>query len=190
MSSRATVLALVDTLTYNLADTTQTAIFFDEVIQELGHDPRAWLTTVAVQPTGTTNAVQALSTLIGIVRVLAVFYQNRQLRHATITELDAWNPAWRDERGRPVAYTTEEESDRTIRLYPQPTQTMPTGDLTTDPPLAFLYTEQRTTVPDWLDLPVALLVLARELQRESNHRDLDTATIARALAMDMLKMVA
>lgn len=189
MSSKTIVLALVDTLSFNLADTTVTPVLFDECIQELGHDPRAWLTAVGTQNLANTNALVTLAGSLNIVRMLGLFYQDRQLRQATVGELDAFSGSWRDEVGKPVAYVVEEEKDRIVRLYPRPSQAV-SGTITTDPPLSIVYTEQRTTVPDWLDLPVALLVFAREFERESNHRDIDTAAIARALGEDMLRMVA
>ena len=37
--------------------------------------------------------------------------------------------------------------------------------------IGVIYTEARDDLPVWLELPVALLVVAREMARESAHRD-------------------
>ena len=59
------------------------------------------------------------------------------------------------------------------------------------PPYAImvLHTELRSLVPDWLELPVAFEILAREYRRESDHRDDAFATLCQRFADLLYAMV-
>ncbi len=50
-------------------------------------------------------------------------------------------------------------------------------------------TETRDGYPEWLNLPLALLVLAREFARESDHRDPAFSTACAQLGKVALAMV-
>lgn len=195
MTTKIEVLALADFLSGTLADQTECGRLFDEVMQELAHDARAWCSQVAVSSTGLTTDFSdpdQYELRSAVVKLLGVFYSGRQLSEERIHCLAGSNPHWREESGEPWAYTREGENGRTLRLYPKPRNVPVTGQsLTTytDAPL-YLYTDVRTTlIPDILCLPLTLLVLAREFERESHHRDQPTAEIWRAMAQQLMNRV-
>lgn len=92
----------------------------------------------------------------------ALFWEGHHIHKAKLSELEAVNPDWRDETGRPVSWVLEDETDKTFRLYPSPDVA---GTLT------ILFTERRDNMPDWLDFVVGLEVLRREFTHYSDHRN-------------------
>lgn len=134
----------------------------------------------------------------GALRVLAVAYDDAHLWPERARSLDAVVPGWRDRRGTPQAFVPEDENDRAFRLYPRPDEA--SGDMSfprgepfgRDWPvgaIAIFATEQRDDLPSYLDLPLALLALAREFAADTDHRDAAFASAAEALVMMMLEMV-
>jgi hypothetical protein len=194
-TTKIEVLALVDFLSASLADQNECSRIFDEVLLELAHDPRAWITNFAYAATGTLSDTSdadqyEVSTSVG--KLLGVFYGGRQLSEETIAALAATNPRWREELGDPWAYTRQGEDGRTLRLYPKPRHPGSTTGATTDARYSpfILFTQVVSgAIPDALCIPLTLLVLAREFERESNHRDLGVAEIWRSMGTDMLDKV-
>jgi hypothetical protein len=93
----------------------------------------------------------------------------------------------------------EDEAHRTFRLYPTPVTTSKSFIFLNGQPLGLdfpayavvvFHTETRQDLPAWLELPVALEVAAREMERESNHRHLPFAATAHQLASVLFSMVA
>lgn len=191
-ATKTDVLTLVSLFSLGKADQTACSQFFDEEIITLGHDPRNWLANYAQTASGTRVSAADLlryqtPTTVSVVEILALFIGDRQLQKADIVELEARSKAWRDRSGAPVVFVVEREDDRTLRLYPSLDRTYTVSDA--GRPLV-VHTEHKTTgLPAILELPLALLVLAREYERESNHRDTGFADIARALAQHILTLV-
>lgn len=189
------VLALVAFLSATLADQTECSRIYDEVVQELGHDPRAWLAQVAVTDTGLasdTSDPEQYELRPAVVKLLGLFYAGRQLTEESIAALTASNTRWREEVGEPWAYTRQGESGRIVRLYPKPRVLPVTGEnfTTYEQSVLTIYTELRVAVlPEVLVIPLALLILAREFERESVHRDQPLATVFRQLGMSVLNQV-
>ena len=196
MSTRTEILAFCDFLSAGLAEQNECLRLYSEVLIELAHDPRAWLSTVAVSNTGlvadNTDPDQ-LEIRGGVIKLLAMFYSHRQLTEESIGALNGLNADWREHVGEPWGYTRQGEEGRMLRLYPKPRRLPVTGETlstSTDSAIA-LYCDQRTTdVPDVMVLPIALLILAREFERESNHRDQAASEVWRAMATNMLDMIA
>jgi len=49
--------------------------------------------------------------------------------------------------------------------------------------------ERRDDLPSWMDVPLALGVLAREYERESDHRDAVFAAACRQMSSTLLALV-
>lgn len=163
---------------------------FSEVILKLGHDPRAWISQIATTDTGTEadtadRESYELRESLGLIRLLALFVDDRQLTHE---EENALPPRWRDRVGDPIAYVTEAKNDRLVRFFPKPDRTIedkPFNDPQGAPTV--IYTERRGVgIPAQLLMPITMLLLAREFERESSHRDQDFSSICQALGDTML----
>jgi hypothetical protein len=195
MTTKALVLSMVDFLSAGLADQTECSRSFDETMIELAHDPRAWCSQVATMNTGlTTNTSDPdqLEIRSAVIKLLSVFYSGRELSEETIQNLAGTNVNWREQYGDPWAYTRQGEEGRILRLFPKPRRVPVTGEAfsTYTDSAIVLYCDARTTaIPDILCLPLALLVLAREFERESNHRDIPFAEAWRAMGQNMLKRI-
>ena len=178
--SRATTLALVRSLTFVPPDAGTLDRYYDETLIELGDDPFLFETTLL--PVSLNQAVFTLPDFA--VRLQSVFYDDRALDGATIQQMQAVSPQWRDAYNQPCTYVTENETERTFRLFPQPTQPSKdfifiTGSLFgIDFPsytVAVMHTTHPTDAPDFLDLMIAHRILSREFARESQHQDSDYA---------------
>jgi len=169
-----------------MADQGMAGYYYDDIVRELGARPvftRATLRAVSANSGTVTLPAEAIE-------VFYVFYDDRLLPPATLRQLEAVDPQWRDRRGTPQAYTMEQEDDRTLRLFPVPDISSkaqsfafgePFGRDFPEAGVTLVHTEDRE-LPDYLDLPAALEILAREMARESDHRDLEFAGLARQLA--------
>ncbi len=193
MSVKADVTTLVSTLTPVAVDSSEVSRFFDEEMIVLGHDPRGWLTHYFALSLSDkeTDGVVTLAAAGSMVRLLALFYDDTELVRETVRSLQGFDPEWRDRTGIPIAFTPEGESNRTVRFYPKPISPGTSSSVTTvDQGLGQIFTQARTTdIPNYLVMPLALRILAREFERESNHRDVDFATLARAIGEHFLDMV-
>ena len=117
-------------------------------------------------------------------KLYAIFCAGRELSHEALAALESRGPQWADDVGTPIAYTERLEAERTVRLYPAPGITSAgTNNLVTEVDrLVYLGTVIMSTIPEYLRLPASLWVLAREYERESDHRDLTFAKLCRAMA--------
>lgn len=188
-TTKTAILTLVGTLTAGLADTTAIDRIWNEVIIDLGSDTRQWFTTFSTFDPGVTGSITDQESLelpaaFSIGRLIALFYNGRQLSRESEDTLAAKSRSWHDRGGSPVAYTTDNRSDRFVRLYPK-------NDLFKTGEIGLLYTQSfiTTSIPDVMALPLAMLIIAREFERESNHRDMDFAKSCRALGQEMLNYI-
>lgn len=195
MSAKSQVLGLAQALANDQCDPQTIADYFEDVLQELNAQP--WLTQATLLTSA--EAQPVFNPPPAHVRTLSVIYDDRTLTRATLRELEWVDVQWRDRVGQPQAYVTDEQTTNTFRLYPLP-------DLPSQPYIFFLgaplgrnyptysvvliHTETRQTIPDWLDLPVALAVLARDFARESKYRDPAFAKACAGLSSLMLKWLA
>lgn len=119
-----------------------------------------------------------------LVHLRCAFYDARQLDEVDQVSLRSqYGYAWRDLIGAPMAFTRDEENDRTIRLVPKPTRPSelpliplwsPLGADFAEGAVLVIATENSDLDPsmlDWLDLWVALAVLARSCGEDSPRRD-------------------
>lgn len=132
------------------------------------------------------------------IRLLGVWYGEHELAMTTAQQLEATQWDWRTREGTPHAAVTETEGDRMFRLFPSPdaqsqefsfVHGLPFGVDFPGYCVIAAYTEVRDEIPNWLDLPVALAVLARAFAREERYRDPTFASIVRKLSERILLLV-
>lgn len=194
MSSRAVVLAMVTTLSASQNDAAMSQRYYDEIVFDLAK--QKWFVNVEQVPVVVGQA--AYSYPANVVHLMHVFFGSAQLELARLRELEYVNPQWRDEEGEAVSYVLENEAARQFRLYPipdVPTSTPlvlfgePLGRDFRDGAITEMYSETRTTLPNYLDLPIALKIIEREFSRESDHQHSVFAAAAGKIGDLMLKMV-
>ena len=114
--AKVDVLQLVTDFARGQEDTIAVERYYRDFIFLLGK--RAVLTQASL----VTSAPGASSYTMpaSAIDLMAVFYDAVQLFPASKRELDWENQNWRDAEGPPIAYTTEGETERTIRPYPKP----------------------------------------------------------------------
>ena len=114
--AKVDVLQLVQDLSSSQADAIAIDRFYDDVVRDLGQRP--WLTqaTLISVTAGTATYTPAIS----VIRILDVYYDNRVLCKATKQELESINARWRDLRGSPFVYVTEDETAKDFRVVPNP----------------------------------------------------------------------
>ena len=106
------------------------------------------------------------------VKLVGVFWDGTWLYSETLDWLETGDKDWRDVEGAPHSYTQENENDDTFTLFPKPDTA---GTVT------LLYSQRRDDLPAWLEFPMAFDILARELGRDSDHRDVDQSAAFKAL---------
>jgi hypothetical protein len=192
--SQATVLALINAFGFEIEGVPQINGFYADLMW----DAARWgvATSVQLVPTVRGTDTYAMPDTEG--KRYMLFYDDIQLSVSSIMDLAAVNPDWRDERGRPDAYVTQDESEHDIPLYPVPDVNArdfvflfgsPMGRDFPDRAIGAVMGERRDDLPSWLDVPLALGVLAREYERESDHRDVAFAGACRQMSNNLLAMV-
>ena len=183
---QAGVLSLVDAIGH-LDDTSTRLRFYQDAVYDLGR--RGWLTgddSAQRLTSGTATYAPASGDAID---VLGVLYGDRCLPEASVTELLVADRDWRDRRGDPVAYTFEDETTNTFRLYPAPAF-VPSSQATDDPNRLFvLVTETRANVPAYVEWPLVFDILAREMAYPSTHQDLAFAALCQQIADVFYRML-
>lgn len=178
---KADVLQWCQDLSAFKADAASCSRIHDELVIDLAAQPMAqWFGNFTLTAAAVDEEIKDLPE--DCVRLHAIFYRDRQLSWETERGMEALDPVWRTRRHAPQAYLTERVDERQIRLWP------PSDDQCDE--LGWLYTQRVDDAPSAMDLPLALLVLAREYARESPRRDLDFAGICKALGERLLAMVA
>jgi len=180
----------VTTLVSQLACAADTAVIDDlltDLRRQLCFREDGWLGLyTASGALATLSATFNLDTDIGVgstvFKLLSIAINGRDLEYVDRAQLDSDSATWRDELGMPVAFTSDYEDDRTFRYVPQP-------DSGATGLRAFVTNIVPSTLPRYLVLPLALLVLARELSRSSRAYDAETATVAETLGNNLLEMV-
>lgn len=168
------VASIIANLSNNEADATETARFYVDVLALLATYP------LLVKSAAVTQTSGAVPQPADAVAVHAAFWNNYQLGELSIREADWLAPDWREATGTPYSFVRESLAGTTLQLVPAPTSG--TGNE--------IYSYTTDTLPTWLQMPVALLVLALEYERESDHQNLPLAGACRSLGMFMLAIIA
>lgn len=175
----AEVLNLVSLLGGMQADQAQAALYFPQLIADLGRDPIFWQSGFETETLTAGSEVVTLPA--DLVSLMGAFYNGLELDYLTIDRLKMIDPGWRERTGAVRAFTRDEETASTIGLYPAP-------DLAQD--LTLIRTDNRTGTLPYLDLPMALRILQWEFSRESDHTDVAFAGYCQQLADLMFGVIA
>lgn len=176
--SKTNVLVLVGDLSLNLAEQAECDRLYDEIVTQLGMDERNWVTNRTTTVVAPGIATVALAETI--IHILGVEADGQFLSRETQRTLQLGNLDWRVRFGPFSGYVVEGEDERTLRLTPA---------ASVGATISVLHTERRTDMPAYLDLPLALLVLGREFERESNHRDAGFSAICEATGKYLLDYI-
>ena len=196
---QADVFALVDELVGTRSDTlalpeaASRARYYADVVyenglqREMGSVNAAFVAVVE----GTATYAQPATAI----RTIGLIYDDKQLRPTARQGNEAYDKDWRSRKGRPAAFTTQDEDLHTFRLVPVPNLNGETIGVSTpftgsfpDNNLTFLYTDNVTDVLPWDEMWVALEVISRETGRDSDHFDPTLSKLARQLAA-MLRVI-
>lgn len=192
---RADVLALVQLLANNAADTALINSFYDEMVITLAE--QRWLTQASLLTF--TEGSTTVNLPGNAIEILDLFYDNTPLTELNLEDLKMiFGESWRNQKGYPRAYTLEAETKKTIEVCPAPSfpasPVIPIHGL----PIGWDYptyngviinSETRNDVPVYLELPLALMILEREYTRESDHQDLAFAGASGTLAKMLLEFM-
>lgn len=187
------MLALVDDLAFGL-DGTTVLTYYDDLMW----DAARWgvATTIELLESVRGDGQYALPATEA--RVYAIFYDDVMLSQHALQDLEAVNPLWRDLVGKPAGWVSQDESEHDIQLVPTPDQSSvdfsfihgaPEGVDFPDRAISVVMGVKRDDLPAWLDVPLALAVLSREFERESDHRDTVFAQACRTLGDQLLALV-
>lgn len=191
---KADVLNLVNLLSGGTADTNVTPGIYDDIVK--GWASSNILTNAYLQPVAAPG--QPTHDLApNLLTIQTFIWDNREVRELSLRDVESLDPGWRNRTGTPHSYVIETESARTLRLYPAP-------KLPSDPNLGnygeplgrdypaystvMIGAETRVDVPVQYELPLALLILQREMSRESDHMDMEFATLAGQMGGTLLSM--
>lgn len=156
-----------------------------------------WLTTTGLIAVTARQSVVTLAS--GAVRLLHLFYDNRQLFRETLAGLrDIGGPRWRDTIGTPIAFIEGTQLDRQFVPYPRPDIASGAAVYPNSEPLGRDYpvgmfvtiTSDRDDPPTWLDVPCALLMVAHARRLESPTQDLEMAAVCEELAQLFVGIIA
>ena len=170
--SKTNTVSFVDSMSLDQNDASSTDTFYDDTIKDLA---QANLFT-NVRLIATTKGTSQYTIPDDVVVILEMFYDSSVLPQSTINSLNALNQEWRDLVGRPMAHVVEEETTKLFRLYPEPDLDSkdfiflfgePFGRDFPEYAVGVVHTEIRDNNPDWLDYIIALLVTAKEHQKNS-----------------------
>lgn len=188
--AQADVLALVQLLSNGQADSNLALGFYTDAMQDLGKNN--WHTTATPITITAGNALLTLpNTLLNL---LVLIYDNDVLSDLSLRELESIRVGWRIGFGRPIAYTREIETAKSLELFPVPDVTaqaiipvhgLPVGQDYTPGNAIAIYAENRIDALPYLTLPIALQILYREYARTSDHTDHEFAKLCKELG-DML----
>lgn len=193
--SKADIIQLVADISLAQADTIMAERYFDDIVNGLGE--REVIVGAHLIPVIADTAVYELPD--DTIDLLGVFYGDMFLNEAPIQEVESFaGLSWRSRRGTPIAYVVEQESSRDFRLFPTPDQPSSDIDFAFGSPfghdypegvIAALCSEKRDELPEWLELPIAFEILAREYARESDHQNKAFSEVCRITSAVFLTMV-
>lgn len=180
MSGRADIIALAQTLGLQTTDPVLLDRYYTESLFALaeGTDVALEATIIAVTA-GVSTYFMPTSGNSAAVRIVAAFFGRRELTRTNLQAIVAVDPEWRTTQGTPRMYMEEHEDDLTVRLYPVPSATSAGAVLAPDPfgadypldRLVVLTADTQEIAAPWLDYPLALGMLGRELAHQSSYRD-------------------
>jgi len=192
--SQAGVLALVDAYGFDLDAHPQVEGFYADLMW----DAARWGVSTSVQLLESVRGDGEYRTPLDEGAIHAIFYDDVQLSPTRLQSLEAVDADWRSVIGRPNSYIREDQNAHEFRVYPVPDESSvdfsflfgsPLGHDFPARSLGIVQGEHRDDLPAWLDVPLALQILAREYARESDHRDPAFAKACKDLGDHLLALV-
>jgi hypothetical protein len=175
--SRALVLTLIDTLGLGLTDSTERGVLYDDVVRELGNQEIIIASNTVSVTAGTASYAEPSTSLA----ILEIHSDQGVLEEHTALQLNnVFGNTWREKKGSPQGYNTDDEDDSSFRLVPIPDEAQT---------LTVVHTSEPTDVPVWFELPITLEALYRAFVRESTHQDLDFARSVRDFASALFALL-
>lgn len=175
--SRADVIALAQTLGTEV-DAVLLDRYYDEGLISIGDtDVSVRLTLIPVTNGVARYAIEAAHP--ATVRIRAAFFGSRELTRTNLIALGAVALTWSTATGTPRNYIEEHEDHLFINLHPAPNATSAAWSPVNGEPFGADYPTDQLIVltsdaedpPMWLDLPLALSILARDLAHASSRTD-------------------
>lgn len=181
--TEAELTTFVQLLAHGKGQATTLADYFDDSMAALAKTSAPFCDNELFSPTdGTADYSYPASAI----RILAVIHGDTQLPYATEQDLENYDGTWRATaatEGTPIAWTTLEESARTVRLYPTPDTTAVNGG-------TFLFAATRTTdLPEFCILPIAFDMLYQEFSYPSDHQDFEFAKLCNELSETLKALI-
>ena len=161
--TKANVITFADILGHDLSNANTFSGFHDEIMDNLARSERAPF--VASATFNVTSGTVAYTFPAAIVKLLGLCSSGTQLNEATLAELEHFNRTWRDDSGLPIAFTVTEQTPRSIRLYPNPSDSAANSG-------RWIYSQSPSTgIPNWVALYLTFAILEREFAYPSDHQD-------------------
>lgn len=192
-------MALVSSLSNSQSDPLTSERFYDEVVLDLAQLPILVDATVVSTGHNVHGDPDESDPLPEVVtRPLQWFYADAILNEATSGELAQWEYNWRNMHGTPYVVYRADVGARRFRMVPLPDHDskpfvflggQPLGVDYSENAVAIIHTTAPTDLPEYLDLPVAYFILAREFARESDHQDMGYSQACAQLASAFLECV-
>lgn len=185
--SSSSVRSLAQDFAYDRADATRLEFHYEDAIRRLAHV--GWFVDVTLVSVDATTGLFTIPS--GGVSIIGVFHDDSILDELSIIQVEALNPEWRDVVGNPKAYITNDESRNNFTIYPRPAMKSKDFSFITGTPLgedfpeyavAVIHTKVDTDEAEFLELPLALRVLAEEFSLESQIRDEPFAKLCKQLS--------
>ncbi len=188
--TKAEILTLVQDLTQSQADSVTISSYFDQVLDDLGRILAPPLIEAEIIPlVAETNEYSFPDNAIC---EQAIIFNGRELRLTSTQQLSAYSASWQDHKGSPWAYTKDDSTARTFRLYPAPHATSGTEDGSPSFPLGpfipsnslliFYSSRKSSNIPTWLVFPIVYQILAWEFARPSKHQSEAFASLCQELS--------
>lgn len=176
--TKSEILQIVYDISANKADPITCDRYYDELIDHLGRQCQE-LTKIETIPVIKNTSTYSLPS--DCIVEFTVLFDGRQLSKTTIQQLEAFDINWNQKIGKPIAYTKDELTARTIRLYPIPDVSTGPYDYTYGEPiglsfppysLTFIFSARNDKVPYHLALALVFQILSWEFARPSKHQSL------------------
>lgn len=176
--SKTNVLTLVTDFSIEQEDASSVDAFYNDTLQDVA---QLELMT-GIRLIEVTGGTPTYTIPDDIVMILGMFYDDIILGEADVETLKTYAADWQAVKGTPMAYTTKQETKKTFRLFPEPVVSSrnfsfilgaPLGQDFPEYSVGVIHTETRDDRDNWLDIPIALRVLEKEFNRESDHQDLE-----------------
>jgi len=185
--SKANVLSLVTDFSISQESSDSVDAFYDDTLRDIAQ--LELLTGIRlIEVTGGTPTYTIPD---DVVKIMGMFYDDTILGEATVSTLKTYAVDWKAVVGSPLAYTTQEETKKTFRLFPEPEVSSkdfsfilgsPLGQDFPEYSVGIIHTEIREDRDNWLDIPITLRLLEKEFHRESDHQDLEFVRQCKQLA--------